>query len=217
LSENWLPLFIFMKLELSGQKFGRLSVISFSGKNNSGHNMWLCKCDCGNEKIVDVAHLKSGAISSCGCLRLERVKDRLTVHGKRHSTEYNSWANMIQRCTNPNRPDYKYYGGRGIKVCERWTVSFKNFLEDMGLKPTPKHEIDRFPNNETGQYEPGNCRWATDPNQSKNRRDNRMVEYKGEEMILSDLARILLVRPNYLSYHLKRKTVSEIIEYLKEK
>ncbi len=201
---------------IQGEIFGRLTVISFHSKNTSKHNMWSCKCSCGGNRIVDIAHLRSGAISSCGCLRLERIKESLTIHGLRHSSEYNSWANMIQRCTNPKRPDYKYYGGRGIKVCDRW-LCFKNFIEDMGQKPTPKHEIDRHPNNKTGNYEKGNCRWGTDPEQSKNRRDNRFVEYNGERMILSDMAKMLDVKPNYLSYHLKTKTINEVIEQIRKK
>lgn len=99
-------------------------------------------------------------------------------HGRIHSTEYHSWQGMIQRCTNPNKQGYNLYGGRGIKVCERWRASFTNFLEDVGTKPSPTHSLDRYPNKD-GDYEPGNVRWATPSEQQRNTNDNHMVTING--------------------------------------
>lgn len=104
---------------------------------------------------------------SCGCLRKKRAKEIKSIHGLSRSLEYKIWHSMKMRCTNDKVKAYKYYGGRGISVCERW-MKFENFISDMGLRPTTKHSIDRYPNKD-GNYEPGNCRWATSSEQSENR------------------------------------------------
>jgi hypothetical protein len=156
-------------VDLTGQRFGRWTVIERSGTNQFKSIMWLCRCDCGKQSRVIGYMLKSGKTQSCGCAHHEETQKRATTHGKWGTSEYQSWHAMLQRCGNSKHKNYKYYGGRGIKVCERW-LKFENFFADMGKKPTPKHSIER---NETNDgYNPENCRWATTVEQNNNTRRN---------------------------------------------
>jgi hypothetical protein len=129
---------------------------------------------------------------SCGCWRDERASEKSTIHGHcrpgARSPEFISWMGMLMRCTNPNDAGYPAYGGRGIVVCERWRESFENFLADMGPKPTPDHQIDRYPDNQ-GNYEPGNCRWATRSENQNNRDCNVRIEHDGRTMTIAEWSR----------------------------
>ena len=142
-----------------GERLGKLTVIEYLGNTEEGRHMWRCICDCGDERIADVSTLRSRkdiACKYCG------------YHKKSDTPEYRSWWGMKRRCTNPDDDRYSDYGGRNIEVCERWLNSFENFLEDMGEKPSSDMSLDRIDTN--GNYEPSNCRWATDSVQMRNRR-----------------------------------------------
>ena len=153
------------KASLDGERFSRLVV---TGQADNGHD-WVCICDCGNKTITNTRNLRSGNTTSCGCMRGAPRHGHAGVRSK----TYSAWASMLSRCSNPRTHNFHRWGGRGISVCERWRV-FDNFLADMGEAPVGK-SIDRFPDR-NGNYEPNNCRWATQHEQIANRDDTKLTE-----------------------------------------
>ena len=156
--------------DLSGRRFGYLVAISPISVKGRGLK-WLCKCDCGKEHCVDSYHLTHGNIKSCGCLQRKMASKKNVRHGLVGTTIYNEWASMKQRCNNPNSFAYKYYGARGIKVCDEWNKSFESYYDYVSKLPkygTPTYTLDRI--NNDGNYEPGNVRWASKSEQCFNRR-----------------------------------------------
>lgn len=169
-----------------GKKYNRWTVLKYEGTNHLNKKQFLCRCDCGNEKIVVLGNLKTGQSKSCGCLNDEKRKGntRNKKHGMSFSREYSTWRAMLDRCENKTYREYPDYGGRGIKICERWH-DFNNFYADMGARPKGM-TLDRIDNN--GNYEPSNCRWATAKTQSNNRRSNTLITYKGRTQTLQQWA-----------------------------
>lgn len=144
--------------DLCGERFGRLTAIRPVRCLPGVGVVWQCVCDCGTvTDPVRAGNLKSCNTQSCGCLRRERVIAASTTHGMSKSPEYVVWQGMLQRCNNPNNDSYPHYGGLGVCVCPRWEFSFKDFYDDMGARPSDKHQIDRI--DAHGDYEPDNCQW----------------------------------------------------------
>ena len=162
-------------LHLTGQVFGRLVVLRQAEKIN-GRTRWVCQCECGTELTVSGRSLTSGNTRSCACLQRETLSNRRRTHGMRHTREYTTWAGMIARCTNARDKYYADYGGRGITVCPQWRQSFATFFRDMGERPCGL-SIERMDNN--GNYEPGNCKWATAAEQGRNKRPRADIMPKG--------------------------------------
>lgn len=163
---------------LEGQRFGRLMILRDSGMRRGGNIMYLCACDCGNEILTTLTHLKSGHTQSCGCLQKERTSAASKTHGMSNSRLYRIWANMKSRCLNPNVPCYVNYGARSIGVCEEWKNSFSKFEAwALSFGYDDSLTIDRIDSNLS--YSPQNCRWVDDSTQRNNKRNNHLVTYLG--------------------------------------
>lgn len=155
-------------LELSDQRFGHISVLRRS-MSRCGTIWWTCRCDCGRLLDIRGPSLVRGNTKSCGCRRMEAARRARTTHGHTRQGNYNrayvSWLHAKDRCTNPRSVQFRYYGGRGIQMCQQWLTSYETFLADMGPRPEG-HSLDRI--DADGPYAPGNCRWATRQQQRDN-------------------------------------------------
>lgn len=173
--------------DLTGKSIGLLTVLYYCGIRpkpcGQPNHLWMVKCECGNTKIMTGGNLKGTGIVSCGCYKTKKLNTFNHSHGMSRTPTWNSWSMMIQRCTDENFIEYHRYGGRGIAVCDRWK-DFCNFLADMGTRPAGT-SIDRFPNN-NGNYEPGNCRWATSKQQGRNKRTSRLISHNGKTKTLME-------------------------------
>lgn len=187
-------------IDLTGKRFGRLTVLQKLSTSSCRILRWLCRCDCGNERAVFGNSLRTGATVSCGCLQRENA----TTHGRTRTPEFTVWQMMLQRCQNPNATSYKDYGGRGIVVCDRWQ-SFEHFYADLGDRPSPQHKLER--KNNDGPYSPDNCAWATPIEQGANKRNNRILELDGERRTVGEWARHLKIPKNTLLNRLQRWTL----------
>lgn len=167
--------------DLAGQRFGRLLVVCKATDVGARYTSWLCACDCGVTSEILTGNLNNGTSRSCGCLKREVASKRFLTHGHSGTPTHGCWMAMRQRCINPNANGYAHYGARGIAVCDRWLESFENFLADMGERPSLRHSIDRYPNND-GNYEPGNCRWATKTEQMRNTRATKLTHQLVQEI-----------------------------------
>ena len=182
-------------VDLEGERFGRLTVVGRNLTVNTGDSpsstprvMWEVLCDCGQTKSVQSAHLRSGVVQSCGCLKREKLVARNTTHGLRGTPEYEVWGQMVQRCTNQSNKRFSSYGGRGIELDPEW-LEFENFYRDMGPRPTAKHSIERC-DNDLG-YSKDNCEWAPLEAQNSNTRRNCRVVLGGVTKTITQWCRDL--------------------------
>ena len=186
--------------EYIGVKFGRLTVVRFAGYYQKGRQKRVkvyCECECGGNRTSILKDIKNGKTRSCGCL--QKISHTIT-HGMSKMSEYRIYNNMLSRCYNKKVSSYKYYGARGITVCDRWLNSFENFYADMGARPSTKFSVDRIDNN--GNYEPSNCRWATMKQQNENKRPSSpltMIEHNGETLSIKKWAERYAI--NYHTFH----------------
>lgn len=175
---------------ISGMRYGRLTVITLHGKDKGGKNLWLCRCDCGNEILADSGRLTSGNTMSCGCFRKEKSCYNHKQHGLSNSKIYKAWSSMRSRCNCKTNKVYYRYGGRGIKVCKEWDDNFQAFY-DWSISNGFRDDltIDRIDNN--GDYSPDNCRWATMLIQDNNKRNNVFIAHNGETHTAAEWDRLL--------------------------
>ena len=188
-------------VDFTGKRFGRLFVLEeapYGPPPKSGQQRWRCVCDCGNPRVVVTSSLRKGESKSCGCLRAEKSSQRRTTHGMSKTPTYRSWHHAKERCFNPNDANHAIYGARGITMCEAWKSSFAAFLADMGAKPSGM-SLDRIDVN--GNYEPANCRWASNFVQSENKR--KAVLWRGIPASLSTVARDCEVPKGHLQVLVK--------------
>ncbi len=196
-----------MKLDLSGKRFGRLVAISCAGKNKYNKTLWLCKCDCGNEKAIALDQLTSGGTRSCGCLEYENrqmfgTRSKRT-HEQTKTRLYRIWLGMKTRCYNKNDAHWKDYGSRGISVCEEWRNGFEAF-RDWALKNGYDESltIDRIDPN--GGYAPSNCRWVTPADQQRNKRSNKYYTFRGKTQLIPAWAKEFGVTDSTLRSRIRR-------------
>lgn len=180
-----------------GSRFGRLVVVS-PGRKRNGKFHSDCACDCGRSVMIRQTYLRNGHSRSCGCLRDDSTRRRVTTHGMAGTKIYGRWFNMLRRCNSPTDPGWERYGGRGITVCERW-LSFDGFYADMGDAPSGK-SLDRIDNSKG--YSPENCRWASQQEQARNTRRNRRITHDGRTMLLCEWAEFLGIPMNILGWRL---------------
>ncbi len=186
------------KIDLTGQRFGRLVVIDQAPSDKAGHTCWNCLCDCGRKTVVAGIKLKSGQIVSCGCKRDEsRIR-----HGKYHTRLYTIWGNMKQRCGNPRNTSFRRYGGRGIKVCQEWANSFEAFYKwAMAHGYADNLQIDRIDND--GDYTPDNCRWIPQSENLNHTSRNVFITIDGDKKTVAEWAKITGVNEKTIRNRLK--------------
>lgn len=177
--------------DYAGTRFGKWSVLARASAPDGQHGFafWFCRCDCGTERVVVGYALRRGKSLSCGCDVAERISAAMAEHGMTDSPEWETWSSMRRRCYDPSMASYDNYGGRGIRVCDRWLDSFENFYADMGTRPSDKHSIDRI--NNDGNYEPDNCRWATWTEQANNRRSTVRLPFRGRTLSTTEWAEVI--------------------------
>ena len=201
------------RYDLMGQRFHRLTVVGYHGKNKYNNNVWICKCDCGEEITVASHSLLCGNTKSCGCLQKEKATKTLMSFHKTHGLSRDStgkktrlfriWCGIKTRCLNPNVVEYPRYGGRGISICSEWINNYKTFYDwAISHGYSDQLTIERIDTN--GNYEPNNCKWSTSKEQANNRRNNTLVRYNGKTNTLSQWAELYGMSCATLCGRLKR-------------
>ena len=196
-----------------GKRFGNLTVISLDHITTNHNTYWLCRCNCGNEKVVYRGGLTSGDIISCGCYHKEHLNEYGKTHGLSHDKMYSKWSGIVQRCINPKAANYERYGGRGIDICDDWRNNPEHFIEwaysngyEDGLT------LDRK-NNNKGYY-PDNCRWITPREQQSNTRRNHNITRKGITNSIAEWSKLTGVNHETLRYRVNHNNFDDIDEYL---
>lgn len=196
-----------MAKDLTGKRFGRLTALKLNYRDKKSNSYWLCKCDCGKETTVLIGSLTSGNTQSCGCFREEQSNkaliERSTTHGYSNKERlYSIWHSMKLRCYTKSNISYKYYGKRGIEICDEWKNDYSNFRNwalqngyEKGLT------IDRI--DVDGNYEPGNCRWTSYKGQARNRKNNTIITYQGESKTISEWSEITNIKPSTISERIR--------------
>lgn len=203
-------------IDLTGRRFGRLVALEFVGRKN-GRTLWKCICDCGKESITAYSNLMSGNTKSCGCLEKANL-EYFQRHSYRRKSAgidfsenldkhplYGLWSSMLTRCYNKNSAHYNSYGGRGIKVCDRWqpgNLGFEHFVNDMGARPSKMYTLDRI--NNDGDYCPENCRWATITQQANNKQKSVIIYYAGKRVYLKKLCQILGLNYSRVAHQIQK-------------
>lgn len=193
------------RVDITGNKYHRLTVVQYVGINRNKRTLWLCQCDCGKEAIVSGVNLRRGTTRSCGCYMRDRILETCTTHGHfsggKQTRLYAIWAGIKRRCLNSHVKIYFRYGGRGIKVCPEW-MKFEPFLEWATSNGySDALSIDRIDNN--GNYEPKNCRWATHKEQDNNRRSNKNITFNGKTKTIQAWAEYYGIKDATLRRRLK--------------
>lgn len=182
-------------MDITGQKFNKLTAIEYRGNCK-----WLFRCECGSEAVINGSRVRQGLTKSCGCSLIGNKHN--LKHGHHGTSIFNIHKNMRYRCYNPNNTMYANYGGRGIKVCDRWLGEhgFENFLADMGERPGKEYSLDRIDVN--GDYCPENCRWATQKEQQNNRRSNRNLTHNGQTHTIEEWSELTKIHPSTIWHRL---------------
>ena len=199
-------------IDLTGQKFNRLTVLKRVSNSKSGNVRWLCKCDCGQTKVIEGRLLKNNSIKSCGCLNRELTKVRSTKHGKHNTRLYGIYYNMKRRCYSKKDKKYPIYGGKGIRICNDWLENFMNFYNWAILNGYADNlTIDRIDG--TKNYEPNNCRWITIKEQNNNLKSNHIINFNNKILTMSQWSEELQIPYNFLSNRIRKgKKLNEILE-----
>jgi hypothetical protein len=189
-------------IDLTGQRFGKITVMEFYGTTKARQAIWTCRCDCGNEINVRASSLRNGDTKSCGCLQRKISKEVNTKHGEAHTRLHYIWSAMKDRCSNPHNHAFEHYGARGIFVCDEWQgyTNFRDWAISNGYEASLT--IDRIDN--CKGYSPDNCRWTTMKEQSNNRRSNHVISFEGESHTLEEWARIKGLKYGTLSSRINR-------------
>lgn len=193
-------------IDITGKRFGMLTAIKLDHIERTEFgtiHYWLYRCDCGKEKVLRKVQVSAGKIQSCGCFLKQSVKERSIKHGKNNTRLYKIMHDMKQRCLNPNNKNYKHYGGRGIKIYNRWLEDF-NIFYDWAMNNGYQDNLTIERINVNGNYEPNNCKWILINDQAKNTRRNRFFTYNGETFCLKEWADKLKINENTLRYRLKK-------------
>lgn len=196
--------------DLTGQTFNKLTVLNYAYSHHGKY--YNCLCHCGTKTIVLGSKLTNQKTKSCGCYSREQIIKRSTKHGMRHTREYNIWCHMKARCYRKTNTRYKYYGARGIKICDQWVNSFKQFYLDMGDAPD-KYTIERINNN--GNYEPSNCKWATQYDQVQNSRNCVYITYMKQTKTLTNWAKTIGITKNaMMQRHYRKWPIEKMLKEL---